>query len=807
MVRPAGTATLELSVDRAGNSGPINVSVKSPPEGIRSAPLMIPAEASSGTITFEADEKLGDEELVAKVGVTAAVGGVSDEKTVKVVVPRIELPAYAGPADGRRLVIMPGTERVFEIRWERRDHEGGLTFSVPTPPPHVRCEAAPLPADSDVATVTVAVAAACPDGRVTIPVETTSFGRTIRGDIPVDVVRRLFEVPVAEAVRLTPGESRRVELPVVRKAHDGPIRFTFEGLPDGVAVAARELAAATDGVSSERVSVDMECAAEAAAGVQTVTVVADGGGFTARVPLVVRVLAADGKDPPLVLATPTGAVTLMKPGSAGGRLLPESKRTLLTRYGGSDAAEEAVLRGLRWLRQVQRQDGSWDPSASPTPPSGVLPGVVLIKIGALPGGAVPGGAVPGGATPGDDDQEDEGLPAIRPLPGFARGAGLEGALVGGGGGGGGGGLGGGLGGDGDGDGGGGDGFGGGGFGGGGFGGGGFGGEPMNDGEGMAAAGPGYPAGGAAGGPGGGDAVAVTGLALLPFLGEGISHKRPPKGQETLAEFCPTLQRGLVGLARKQHRSRNAQDGYFGGGMEGHCLATTAFCEDFGLSRDAVARVNAQRGIRFVLAWQDPSTGGWPAAGGQPADPAASLLAIAALQSGQQAGIAVKSQAFQKAVAFVRATSHRAGTPDLAATRLLSGILLGWPADDPEVASGLAFLARHPAPVEAAGLGPITFLHHATRALHHLEAEEFDLWNQRVRDHLLATQRRDGDLAGSWDPPASDGGRRHGRVATTALAILTLQVYYRHLPLVRHVERANRGPESETDDGEPAPGER
>lgn len=732
VVRPAGTVSLEVSVDRAGNAGPITVSVKTPPEGIRVAPATIPTEASSGTITFEADETLGDEELVVKVGVTAAAGGVSDEKTVTVVVPRIGLPTCVGPADGRRIVVMPGSERVVEIRWDRGDHEGGLTFTVPEPPAHVRCAAAALAANAASSSVTIAVDADCPDGQLTIPLETRSFGRTIRGEFVVDVVRRLFEVPNSASVRLTPGADRRVELPVVRTAHDGPIRFSFEGLPAGVTVAACELAAA-----AERAEVDMECAADAPPGVSTATVVADGGGFTARVPLVVRVLGADGQEPPLVLATPTGAATLMKPGSSGGRLTSESKRTLRMRYGGTDAVEEAVLSGLRWLQQNQKPDGTWDPAAASGPASG--------------------GPAGGG-----------GIPASEPGPGFAAGPG--------------------------------------------FGSGSFDGESMGDAEGLAAAGPALAAGGgAAAGPmataAGGEAVGVTGLALLPFLGEGISHKRPPRGQDELAPFCPTVERGLVALARKQVRSRTAQDGYFGGGMEGHCLATTAFCEDLGLSRDAVARVNAQRGIKFVLAWQDPSTGGWPAAGGQPADPSVSLVAIAALQSGQQAGIAVKSQAFQKATGFLRMTSHRADTPELTAARLLSGILLGWPADDPEVAAAIEQLTRHPAPAEAAGLGPITFLHHATRVLHHLEANDFDLWNQRVRDHLLGTQRREGDRAGSWDPPETDGSNRHGRVATTALALLTLQVYYRHLPLARQVERANRGADSEMDDEEPPPGER
>jgi hypothetical protein len=47
--------------------------------------------------------------------------------------------------------------------------------------------------------------------------------------------------------------------------------------------------------------------------------------------------------------------------------------------------------------------------------------------------------------------------------------------------------------------------------------------------------------------------------------------------------------------------------------------------------------------------------------------------------------------------------------------------------------------------------------------------------------LLGSQRAEGDDAGSWDPNDVWGGHG-GRVYTTAMGALCLEVYYRYLPL-------------------------
>jgi len=61
------------------------------------------------------------------------------------------------------------------------------------------------------------------------------------------------------------------------------------------------------------------------------------------------------------------------------------------------------------------------------------------------------------------------------------------------------------------------------------------------------------------------------------------------------------------------------------------------------------------------------------------------------------------------------------------------------------------------------------------------------WNASLRDLLVSKQVATGKEAGSWDPGGTAWGHRGGRIYTTAMAALCLEVYYRFLPLYRQGE--------------------
>ena len=61
----------------------------------------------------------------------------------------------------------------------------------------------------------------------------------------------------------------------------------------------------------------------------------------------------------------------------------------------------------------------------------------------------------------------------------------------------------------------------------------------------------------------------------------------------------------------------------------------------------------------------------------------------------------------------------------------------------------------------------------------------------MRDWLVGEQSKKGDANhGSWDPEGGWFGTSCGRLGTTAMVLLTLEVYYRHLPLYKRAADGN-----------------
>jgi hypothetical protein len=112
-------------------------------------------------------------------------------------------------------------------------------------------------------------------------------------------------------------------------------------------------------------------------------------------------------------------------------------------------------------------------------------------------------------------------------------------------------------------------------------------------------------------------------------------------------------------------------------------------------------------------------------------------------------------------------------PTTTAIGLLCRMYTGWPRKHPALEQGTAYLSQ---------LGPsktdMYFNFYASQALHHYGRPRWDRWNNRLRDYLVSTQARTGHEAGSWhfDDPH---GRQGGRVYTTAICTMILQVYYRY----------------------------
>ena len=208
-------------------------------------------------------------------------------------------------------------------------------------------------------------------------------------------------------------------------------------------------------------------------------------------------------------------------------------------------------------------------------------------------------------------------------------------------------------------------------------------------------------------------------------------------------------------------------------------------------------------IKYLVEAQHPTGGGWRYGPRQAGDMSATGWVFLAIRSGQLAGLAIDDSPLVRAERFLDSCaagpeqakfSQYAYQPDtpaklpLSSAGLLTRQYLGWKRDQPDLVAGSKYLMENLPPESASQLGAIYYYYYATQVLHHLEGSDFDLWNHRMREHLLRLQESEGHAAGSWNPQGADWGKQGGRLYATSLAMMTLQVYYRHLPMYRPVNR-------------------
>jgi hypothetical protein len=83
---------------------------------------------------------------------------------------------------------------------------------------------------------------------------------------------------------------------------------------------------------------------------------------------------------------------------------------------------------------------------------------------------------------------------------------------------------------------------------------------------------------------------------------------------------------------------------------------------------------------------------------------------------------------------------------------------------------------------------IYYWYYGTQVMHNQPGPDWDTWNRKIRRLLIDSQCKEDNCAvGSWDPvlPKKDEWADHaGRLYLTSLSALTLEVYYRYLPLYK-----------------------
>jgi hypothetical protein len=281
-------------------------------------------------------------------------------------------------------------------------------------------------------------------------------------------------------------------------------------------------------------------------------------------------------------------------------------------------------------------------------------------------------------------------------------------------------------------------------------------------------------------------TAGTAFGLLPFLAAGITNKPAPGKKPN--PYAQTIERGLRFLMVNQKR-----DGNLGGGMYAHALGTIALCEAYALTNDQNLRRAAQMALNYIIAAQDPNGGGWRYAPRQSGDTSVTGFQVQALKAGQLAGLNVPRATLQKAGKFLdsceaaqKGTFGYIGpapkpTYTMTAAGLLCRMYLGAGPKDQSVSNGRDWLIQNYPPSRVRNL---YYQYYATQVMYHLGGDAWKQWNasqggvKGMRDILIDAQEKNG----SWDSKLDPYSRSGGRIMQTSLALLTLEVYYRHIPL-------------------------
>jgi len=287
-------------------------------------------------------------------------------------------------------------------------------------------------------------------------------------------------------------------------------------------------------------------------------------------------------------------------------------------------------------------------------------------------------------------------------------------------------------------------------------------------------------------------VAVTGLALLAFLGSGQT--------EDVGKYKATVRKAISYLVGQQKANgavgeNNGPDsGWAVGGGYNHAIAGLALVEAYGMSRRSSTKKAAAKAVDYTCRVHQTQGSGWRYKPGQDGDLSVTSWAATQLQAARMAQLKVPKEALEGARKFLESVTVKDGetaglaayqpgekpTAMTAAMGLWSRIMLGESKKSEELSTPADYLVKNlpkwGKDVGTHGGCQLYYWYFGTCAMFQMGGKHWEAWNKSLRDMLVQNQRRGGENDGSWDPVGARDGRRGGRAYTTAMGALCLEVY-------------------------------
>ncbi len=293
-------------------------------------------------------------------------------------------------------------------------------------------------------------------------------------------------------------------------------------------------------------------------------------------------------------------------------------------------------------------------------------------------------------------------------------------------------------------------------------------------------------------------TALTGLALLAFLGAGQTHLE--------GDFRQTVARGLTFLMQSQDPSGHlAGHAELFAHMYSHGIATLAVSDALVLTGDRSLLPCVERAIAYSINAQDPQTGSWRYMPRESGDMSQFGWQIMALRSAHSAGVAIPPESIQRANRFIQLcssgrygglASYRPGQPPsetMTAESLACRYFVGQSVPESIAGEAADYIARQPP-----GSGDVNYYlwYYGTLAMFQSGSGHWSNWNESLQRQLLQTQITSGSNRGAW-PANGKWSGYGGQVYSTAMGTLCLEVYYRYAQFNR-IRVADANPEEKQD---------
>jgi hypothetical protein len=275
---------------------------------------------------------------------------------------------------------------------------------------------------------------------------------------------------------------------------------------------------------------------------------------------------------------------------------------------------------------------------------------------------------------------------------------------------------------------------------------------------------------------------VTGLATLALLAAGHSHLE--------GAFQDSVKRAIDFLTLKQRPNGDlAGDSKLFARTYCHSMALLALSEALAVTGDARLLAAVQKGVDFSVQAQNRIDGGWRYQPGDAGDMSQHGWQVLALQSAKMGGARVPEVTFERMKQFVEscASGNYGG---LSSYRPRQGVSTSMTAEalvcrfilqDELSYNTIMEAARRISTERPTALHiNLYYWYYGTLAMYQVGGNDWELWNAEMKKALLTTQVQSGPQSGSWPPDCIWGGYG-GRVYSTALSALNLQVYYRYMP--------------------------